>query len=68
VLQDFDPMAELAEYLEADKEQAEPYQFDMDAFLAALLRKGLLLEVEYGTFYLGGYSSASSIFFAPAKS
>ncbi len=66
VLRDFDPHAELAAHLDANPVQREAYHFEEDAFLAALLAKGLLLEVEYGTLYLTGYSSHEEFRFTPA--
>ena len=57
VLRDFSPREELGEYLNSNPEQKDSYCFEQDRFLATLLEKGLLLEVEYGTLYLGSYSS-----------
>lgn len=65
-LRDFDPRAELDEFLNAHPEQREDYSFEQDMFLAALLAKGLLLEVDYGTLYLGTYSSHDSFGFTTA--
>ena len=65
VLRDFDPRAELDEYLCVNPEQRESYQFQQDGYLAVLLAKGLLMEVEYGTLYLGAYLSHDSFFFTP---
>lgn len=66
VLRDFDPHAELAAHLDANPAQRESYRFEEDSFLAALLAKGLLLEVEYGTLYLTGYSNHEEFRFTPA--
>ena len=66
VLRDFDPHAELSTYLDANPEQQKDYHFKEDGFLAALLAKGLLMEVEYGTIYLTGYSSHKEFEFTPA--
>lgn len=66
VLRDFDPRAELDEFLSAHPEQRDDYSFEPDGFLAALLAKGLLLEVEYGTLFLGAYSCHESFSFTPA--
>lgn len=66
VLRDFDPAGELAAHLDANPEQRKDYCFQEDSFLAALLAKGLLLEVEYGTLYLTGYSSHEEFRFTPA--
>lgn len=67
VLRDFDPIAELAQHLEAHPEQRESYHFEHDSYVATLLAKGLLLEVEYGTLYLGAYSSHEEMRFTPAS-
>lgn len=66
VLRDFAPMEELEEYKAAHPEQSEPYSFEQSAFLAVLLAKGLLLEVEYGNLYLGAYSSCNELRFTSA--
>jgi len=66
VLRDFDPHAELEAHLDANPAQREAYHFKEDSFLAALLAKGLLLEVGYGTLYLTGYSSHEEFRFIPA--
>jgi hypothetical protein len=66
VLRDFDPMTELADHLEAHPEQRESYRFEKDSYLAALLANGLLMEVDYGTLYVGSYSSHESVIFTPA--
>ena len=65
VLRDFDPMAESAEYLAANPKQAGDYGFKEGAFLASLIAKGLLLEIEYGEFFLGAYSCARDMSFTP---
>lgn len=65
VLRDFDPHAELAAHLDANPAQREAYHFEEDSFLAALLAKGLLLEVEYGTLHLTGYSNHEEFRFTP---
>lgn len=67
VLRDFVPTVELAEHLEAHPEQRDPYRFEKDSYLARLLAKGLLMEVEYGTLYLGSFSSHESFSFIPAS-
>lgn len=66
VLRDFDPLAELAAHLDAHPEQRERYRFRQESYLAALLAKGLLMEVDYGTLYLGGYSNHEELRFTPA--
>ena len=66
VLRDFDPDAELELYLDEHQEQRKDYSFEEDGYLAALLAKGLLMEVDYGTLYLTGYSSHKEFRFTPA--
>ena len=66
VLRDFDPLAELEEYLTTHADQREAYSFEQDEYLAALLAKGLLVEIEYGTLYLGSYSCFDSLRYTPA--
>lgn len=59
-LRDFCPQDELNEYL---IQEPSDY-FDGDKFLAFLLAKGLLLEIEYGNLHFGGYSSAEDFRFS----
>lgn len=66
VLRDFDPMTKLDEFLSEHPEQNEECEFEPDQFLAALLAKGLLLEIEYGNLYLGGYRGHSEVRFTPS--
>jgi hypothetical protein len=68
VLKDFAPKAELDEFVSTRPEQAADYQFQEHEFMAALLAKGYLLEVPYGTMHLTDYSRASEFFFTPAAS
>ena len=63
VLQDFDPMEKLKHYLTLHPKQNERYNFEKDMFLASLLAEGLLLEIDYGTFYLGAYGERTTINF-----
>lgn len=65
VLKDFDPIAELELYLSENPVQREPYKFQEDQFLASILAKGLLLEIEHGTIHLTDYSCASEFEFTP---
>ena len=65
VLRDFDPMLELDEYLNSRPKQREGHKFIEWEFLAALLKKGLLLEIEYSTLYLGDYRGADAVTFKP---
>lgn len=46
VLEDFDPHAELEQFLNAHPEQRDTCSFEDDEFLAVLIEKGLLKEVE----------------------
>lgn len=61
-LKDFCPQTELAQYLA----KSQDTYFNEDKFIAYLLAKGLLLEIEYGHLYLGGYGSADDFRFTPA--
>ena len=65
VLRDFDPRAELEEFLSANPAQRGHVGFERGRYLAALLAKGLLLEIEYGTLYLGSYMSPADFNFTP---
>lgn len=65
VLKDFSPMDELEAYKELHPDQVQ-YHFRPHEFLTSLLEKGYLLEIEYGTLYLGAYSSCEEISFTPA--
>ena len=67
ILRDFDPMAELEAYKAAHTDQCERYKFKHSGFLAVLLEKGLLLEIEYGNLYLGAYASCDEMRFTPAN-
>lgn len=65
VLKDFEPFERLEAYLAEHREQREAYSFEDDAFVAALIAQGLLLEIKYGTMYTGAYSSSSEFRFEP---
>lgn len=65
VLKDFEPRERLEAYLAEHSDQRDRYTFDDDAFLAALIAQGLLLEIEYSTMYTGAYSSHSEFEFRP---
>lgn len=67
VLKDFCPSDELAEHLNNNPEQAKDCCFEEDSFLAAVLAKGLLLELEHGTMHLTDYSSHEEFEFTPAN-
>jgi hypothetical protein len=67
VLKEFNPIAELREYLAARPEQLETYRFKESEYLAAILAKGLLLEIEYSTLHLGDYSRHTEVAFTPLE-
>jgi len=67
VLRNFDPMAEIAEYLGANPKQAEDCSFAESEFLRSLIAKGLLLEIEHGELFLGAYSCVEEARFTPAS-
>lgn len=54
-------------YLNAHPDEKEMYSFDRHKFLACLIADGFLLEIDYGTLYMGGYGSADDVSFAPAN-
>ena len=66
-LRDFDPRIELAEHLKEQPEQTEDYAFEGDMYLSYLLSKGLLLEIDYSTLYLGAYAQSDAIRFTPFR-
>lgn len=65
VLRDFDPLAELGKFLKKHPKQSANYEFETSMFLASLLRDGLLLEVEFGNLFLGGYGNHEEVRFKP---
>jgi len=68
VLREFDPAAELGIYYEAHHEQKEDYAFERSAFLAFLLAKGLLLEIECGSLHTDSYGETNGYFqFTPVQ-
>ena len=67
VLKDFEPMKELEEYKAANPEKSKDYNFGEDAFLAAIISKGYLMEVEYGNLYLGSYGCCRDVRFTPTN-
>lgn len=67
VLKTFDPVFELKEYLVAHPEQLESYHFQESEFLAALLAKGFLLEINYGRMHMCDYSRASEFLWTPIE-
>lgn len=64
-LQTFRPMEVFAEYMAAHPEQAADYRFNSEQFLAFLLSRGLLLEIQYATMHMGDYSKAGEVGFTP---
>lgn len=64
-LQTCKPMALHAEYMAAHPEQAQDYSFSSEKFLAFLLARGCLLEIQYATLHLGDYSRAGEVTFTP---
>lgn len=65
VLRDFDPMVELDEYKAAHPQDCDEYNFDKSCFLAQLLSKGLLLEINFGNLYMGSYGQIEDVSFTP---
>ncbi len=54
-LRDFTPATELEMYLVEHPEQREDYNGEHDQFLAWLLARGLLLEIDYTPVHIGSY-------------
>lgn len=67
VLKTFDPVLELKEYLVAHPDQLSTYGFHEGEFLAALLAKGFLLEINYGRMHMCDYSRASEFMWTPIE-
>ena len=67
VLKDFCPAEELAKYLNNNPEQMDNYCFEEDSFLASVLAKGFLLELEHGTIHLADYGRYAECRFTPAN-
>lgn len=66
VLKDFDPRECLDAYLTEHSEQRYSFNsFNHHMFLGALIAQGLLLEIEYGTMFLGEYGSTAEFCFRP---
>ena len=65
VLKNFVPFAELYDYLSTRTEQNQTYSFRETEFLAFLLAKGLLLEINYGKLHLGDYNKVSEVEYYP---
>jgi hypothetical protein len=68
VLRDFSPADELKEYLTAHPGERERYHFSGDKVLAAILAKGLLLEIKYGVLHLDDYGDVEEFRFTPISS
>ena len=64
-LRDFTPANEIELFLQENPAQKEDYKFDQDLFLAYLIGKGLLLEIQYGNLYMGSYRSGEANFTPP---
>jgi hypothetical protein len=56
-LANFDPMEERKEWIASKSGQDDAY-YPRDEFIAVLLRKGFLLEIEYDRMDLGSYGEA----------
>ncbi len=54
---DFNPLDELVTYMGEHPEQKNNYKFESTGFLNFLHKKGYLLEIDYSTLYLSGYSN-----------
>ncbi len=65
VLTDFDPKAVLEEYLADNLDQGRRYGFRREQFIAFVISKGLLLEIKYGGWYMGSYSSCDDMRYTP---
>ena len=65
VLRDFTPADELDDYISTRPDQKETYCFRESEFLAFLLAKGLLLEIEYSKLHLGDYSRINEVEYYP---
>lgn len=65
VLEDFKPSEELEDFLDENPDQREDYSFDRDSYLARLLAKNLLEEIDHGELYLGAYRCADDFSFRP---
>ena len=65
VLDSFNPAEFLETYLSEHPKQRESSWFDANMFLAALIKSGLLLEVEHGVLHAGSYSSVEDFRFEP---
>ena len=64
-LQDFYPMKKLSKYLEKHQDQKRAYAFKEYQFLSYLISAGLLLEIDYGTLFLGTYGTCEDVAFNP---
>jgi hypothetical protein len=67
VLKDFTPAAELDDYISTRPDQQGTYSFRESEFLAFILAKGLLLEINYGKLHLGDYSRIGEVEYYPSS-
>jgi hypothetical protein len=69
VLQDFDPMQRVMDFWNSIAPENDWKHFDSDKFVGALIKNGLLLEVNVANLYLGGYGDPTGhdgAYFSPA--
>jgi hypothetical protein len=65
VQRDFDPAEELVKYLDANQEERKTNNFQSERYLKMLLKNGLLMEIDYGTIFLGEYGGYKEFRFTP---
>lgn len=65
VLRAFVPADELEAYLDANPGQRKAYNFDRAPFVGALIQRGLVMLIDYGTLHLGEYSNVDTVEFRP---
>ena len=58
-LRDFNPFDELEEFFKEKPEQRKDYHFEVDEFMAFVIAKGYLLEIDEDILDLGDYGSAN---------
>ena len=63
VLEDFDPLEELKLFLIENPDQRERNNFESTHMMHWLLKKGLLLEIDYNTLHLSNYGDVDEIYF-----
>lgn len=66
-VQDFDPDEQLRLYLDEHEKEKEHHGFSHTRFMAWVIRKGLLVEIEefFDEWHMGDYRRASEVFFMP---